>query len=525
MIQRYIHTQTRPNARRASTVLAILAVCMAAGWALRTHTRSMADTVATGYIDFGYGAAIDANPTGEKPESKLWFNDGLWWGCLYNPIASQYRIYRFNWAAHIWTDTGVAVDPRGDSRSDVLWDASSQKLYIVSHLFTTNAQPNADSANWGRLYRYSYQPATQSYSLDAGFPVTVTRGKSEALTIAKDSTGRLWVAYVEARAVMVNHSLGNDATWGTPAVLNTTNHAVSSDDIAAVIAFQGNKIGVVWSNQMVSGMFMAVHRDVDGDTVWDEETIAQSSSQADDHINLKTDSAGRVYVAAKTGKIGTSPLNVLYVRASGGGWTSYTFGIGDDGHTRPIVLIDETHQQVHMFATSSDGGGVIYHKASPLAAISFPAGLGDVFMDDADSPKLNNASSTKQNLTSATGLLVIASNYVNRTYYHNTIDLSLLDPTPTHTPTPTLTYTPSPTYTPTKTPTPTRTNTPTYTPSPTYTPTKTPTPTNTPTNTPTYTPSYTPTTTATSFSPWPTDVPLPSGCYPGEQGLVICTSN
>ena len=29
-----------------------------------------------GYRDFSYGATADAKPTGERPESKLWWNDG-----------------------------------------------------------------------------------------------------------------------------------------------------------------------------------------------------------------------------------------------------------------------------------------------------------------------------------------------------------------------------------------------------------------------------------------------------------------
>jgi hypothetical protein len=32
-----------------------------------------------GYRDFSSSANSVDNPTGEKPQSKLWFNDGLWW--------------------------------------------------------------------------------------------------------------------------------------------------------------------------------------------------------------------------------------------------------------------------------------------------------------------------------------------------------------------------------------------------------------------------------------------------------------
>src|SRR5919197_4394442 len=54
----------------------------------------------TGTRDFSYSGA--SAPTGQKPQSKLWFNDGSWWGVLYNSagtIASGkgWHIYRFDW--------------------------------------------------------------------------------------------------------------------------------------------------------------------------------------------------------------------------------------------------------------------------------------------------------------------------------------------------------------------------------------------------------------------------------------------
>ena len=37
----------------------------------------------SGYRDFSYSTSITA-PTGQKPESKLWYADGTWWGALWN---------------------------------------------------------------------------------------------------------------------------------------------------------------------------------------------------------------------------------------------------------------------------------------------------------------------------------------------------------------------------------------------------------------------------------------------------------
>ena len=201
------------------------------------------EPIDNGYRDFSFGSNCISTPTGEKPESKLWFNDGLWWGSLCNDAAQEYHIYRFDRAIQDWIDTGTVLDDRTAGKADTLWDETNQKLYVVSHPFTTNGQPTSSSSKWGRLYRFSYDAGTKTYSLDAGFPVNVTRGTSETLVIDKDSTGRLWVTYVENSQVMVNHSINDDLTWGEPFVLPVAADTVdvTSDDISSVIAFQGNK--------------------------------------------------------------------------------------------------------------------------------------------------------------------------------------------------------------------------------------------------------------------------------------------
>jgi hypothetical protein len=63
---------------------------------------------------------------------------------------------------------------------------------------------------------------------------------------------------------MVSHSLdGADRTGKTPFVLpaaGTSN--LKSDDISSVVAFEANKVGIMWSNQNDSAMyFFAYHRD------------------------------------------------------------------------------------------------------------------------------------------------------------------------------------------------------------------------------------------------------------------------
>ena len=96
-----------------------------------------------------------------------------------------------------------------------------------------------------------------------------------------------------------------------------------------------------------------------------------------------------------------------------------------------------------------------------MDTIAFPSGHGELFIKNTLDAKLNNPTSTKQNVNSTTGLVVLASDQNTRRYLHNVDSLGGSQP-PTNTPT----STPTPTKTPTATPTTanpnaTATNTPT----------------------------------------------------------------
>ncbi|MEQ1757337.1 MAG: hypothetical protein ABL986_03390 [Vicinamibacterales bacterium] len=395
--------------------------------------------VQNGFRDFSFGSTVNQNPTGEKPQSKLWFNDGLWWGSLFNPQANEYRIYRFEAGSQTWTDTGTTLDTRVTSKADTLWDETTQKLYVVSHVFTESAAATTSSATWGKLFRYSYAAGTQSYSLDAGFPVDVTRGKTEALTIVKDFTQRLWVTYVEGSKVKVNWSLGNDATWGTPVNLpvSGTSTSVNADDISALVAFQNGDIGAMWSNQKTKSTYFTVHRAADAPTVWQPvETVLPgigcSGSCADDHLNLKTDQAGRVFAILKTSLDTTGKPNIiLAVRNSG--WTLYTVTLGQENATRGVVMLDEANSQLYLFM-SETGGGVLYMKTSSMDTITFPTGPGEPFIRSSTDTQVNDATSMKGNATAQSGIVVLASDEGSRRYLHNVISLGPPVPAPPLTP-------------------------------------------------------------------------------------------
>ena len=51
---------------------------------------------AAGFQDFSYAGVVA--PTADKPQSKVWVNDGFWWASLWNQAAGRHEIYRLDWA-------------------------------------------------------------------------------------------------------------------------------------------------------------------------------------------------------------------------------------------------------------------------------------------------------------------------------------------------------------------------------------------------------------------------------------------
>jgi len=378
-----------------------------------------------GFKDQSFTGASTA-PSGSKPESKLWFNDGIWWGEMWSPTQSAFRIFRLNGTT--WVDTGTTVDTRGTSRGDALWDGT--KLYIASHDEATDSSHNT-AGRPANLYRFSYDPSTDTYTRDAGFPATITTVATETMVIDKDSTGMLWATWTQGKAVKVAHTTADDASWSTPITLPVTGAtALNSDDVSSLVAFGGDRIGVMWSNQSLSHMYFSTHRDGDPQGTWSAaEAITSGSGSADDHINLKADSAGRVYAAVKTSFTATtSTLTQLLIRSTGGSWGAYRFGTVAESNTRPIVELDEVNGVIHMYATgpypgksSGQSGGTIYEKTISMASPSnFAPGTGTPVIQDPTSSDMNNASSTKQNVSPSTGIVVIATNDTRDFYWHST---------------------------------------------------------------------------------------------------------
>lgn len=403
-----------------------------------TLAGQVSTAILVGYRDHQYPSGVAGNRevTSEKPESKLWWNDGYWWASMWSGGSDgAYHIFRLDVNSQDWIDTGTELDPRIGSRADVLWDGT--KLYVASHLWDGSGGQETTPANSGKLFRYSYNASTDTYSRDSGYPVNVNSARSETLVIDKDSTGQLWATWVQDNKVMISHSVGgNDAVWATPFPLDHPAATTSSDgdDISSVIAYGGH-VGLMWSNQQGDEeMYFAVHEDGADPDDWAVEVAF--SLDGDDHINLKklgTDDDGNIYAAIKGGS-STYLIVVLVCQWDPTSFCSETadwdyavvYNTKDHNPTRPIVLIDTTNDDLYVFTRNHDENqdDGIYYKVSNLNNLSFsPGDIGIPFIKSETETGINDPTSTKQNVNSTTGLAVMASDKSARYYFHNYLPL------------------------------------------------------------------------------------------------------
>ncbi len=383
-------------------------------------------------------------PTGTKrATSALWFNDGSWWGNLWDTASSDFHIFRFDAGTGSWVDTGVATETRASTHHDVLWDGST--LYVASYRFVNDGLP-AEPGFPTAMRRYSYDSARKTYSLMDTTKVNDER--VEALTIDKDSTGRVWATWQQGNRIYLNATGTDGRYWGKPfahpASLSPEGLSnVSVDDTSAVIAFDGNKIGVMWSRQVgdaLDGRYWSYHVDGTSDTDWTTPVAAVlGQNSGDDHINLKRlgSSGGRVFAAIKTSFTAASEplIQLLALDSATATWSAHTIATVAECPNRMVVMIDESTQMLRTFATypkpggttdagvCTSTGGAIYEKSTPLDTIDFSTAPKTPRVVDADQ-YVHNVTSTKQNLNSATqgtansGALVLADVNATSRYWH-----------------------------------------------------------------------------------------------------------
>src|SRR5262249_41702174 len=118
-----------------------------------------------------------AGSTGEKPQSKIWYHAGSYWAVLRGPDGlAIYEKQGSSWVRGRVTNAVLA----SNGKADVKWNGKD--LFVLNYQSTT------------RVFKYTYNATARTWSLGAGFPVTVPNPSgSETMVLEQDSSGRLWI--------------------------------------------------------------------------------------------------------------------------------------------------------------------------------------------------------------------------------------------------------------------------------------------------------------------------------------------
>jgi hypothetical protein len=375
------------------------------------------------FPNFVADPAVVRSPTTSTAQSKLWFNDGRWWGALFG-TTDRLTIFTLDPKTQVWADTGTLIDERPVADADM--------LSTGTHLWAVSGGSRPSDNHSIRVRRFTYDPKETGYVPDADFPITIRPSGASPAVIAVDSTETAWVAYVADGKVWVSHTLASPLFWSAPAALPMDEAVVDVVDVAAITAYGPGRIGVAWTNQR-SGVYFSSHDDGAPAEAWSPAESILPGALPDPQLSITTypldgDATGVAAAVATTADqsdIGRSldALTLLATRQEDGLWQTAVFGLVRDRHTRPIVLVDPTARTIAVAATSPGSGGAIYYKRSSLDRIEFDTGVGQTLISSPTDTTIDNVTSAKGSLDSDAGMLVLASDRTSGRYLHGVVDL------------------------------------------------------------------------------------------------------
>lgn len=367
---------------------------------------SAAPSTAQTYNGPAYSPDLGNSATRPESQSKLWFHDGAWWALLLEPTGRTVRVFELM-PDHSWRPTSAVLTEDAGDAGDALRDGDT--VHVAS-------RHGDGSLHYVRL---TYDGAARDYRADEP-RLVVSHGGRAAATIARDTTGRLWIGYATPIRVVVSYS-DDGVTW-SPNIVLAARPEGGPSEMAALVAYD-DRVGVLWSDQSTDSLQFASHRDGEDPNLWTREEAMSGGAQADDHMNLHRvagESGDTLVAAVKTsrgdvlGDPDHAALIEILKRTPDGRWTSAPAGSIADDVNDPIVLVDEEARTLHLFASRQ---GSIVTKQASLDDLQFESGTGQVFMRGV-AAGLFNPTSTKESVSSETGLVVLASDIAGTAYRH-----------------------------------------------------------------------------------------------------------
>ena len=346
-------------------------------------------------------------------KSQMWFNDSMWWAAFSDDSTGIYFYKRAAGTSGAWTK-GALLASNLNGRPDVLWNGT--------HLFVLVYDSNTSA----RLFKFTYNTATDTYAAATGFPVTlpltgIGTGTSDsqygAVTLAQDSTGKLWASYPgtgpggDSNYRVIWSTSADHRTWNTAGYVLDTGGSTVTQEVMPVVHFGGDRIGVMWSKQPTKEIAFRYHLDGQPETTWSAREVIDSGNGdmglggvADNHMSVKAAPDGRLFLVAKDSD--EAGYLHVYVRAAAGGWSPRALVNPDPQAmaTRPTLMLDLENSDLYvLYADSYEVEALAYLSRTSMNAVSFGPPCPFV------STSISDVTSTKQNMNAATGLMAAGS--------------------------------------------------------------------------------------------------------------------
>lgn len=312
-----------------------------------------------------------SDPLGPAPASPIWVVDGQWWAALLDPPTRATRLYRLAPDGAAWLDTGRVLDERPGAIVDTLW--SGDHLYVVS------AVPDRATSSAVRLTRYS-PDAKSGFKPDPDFAVVLSDRGVRSVSIARDGTGRLWLATIAEDVLSVAHSTVADEVWGPGA--DVTGGVAAASSAAGLIVFGSGRLGLAWAEPTAQRVRFAWRSDGDPPETWQPpETALADVPLQRDPIDVVAGPADSVLVsvagdvrATTTGSANSGRV-MLARRSAEGTWASAVVGRVEDRHGPAAVVVDVASDEVDL-VSRVETDGTFALKRSILDRLEFAAGRG-----------------------------------------------------------------------------------------------------------------------------------------------------
>jgi hypothetical protein len=354
-----------------------------------------------------------ANPTKDKPQSKLWFAHDTWWAWI--PTRQGSGVWRrtiSGWQRQTALDRSLSGLP---GRADVWAEGSTARAVLV------DGQRLAVVALKYSAERSSYQRVGQGVQFQVG--ARQDDGVIETATIARDGRNRWWIAYPWQRRMWVRSSLDADGVeWTEPIAVS---REVNADDLCAIVSLSGG-VGVIWSDQGSDALYFCWHKNGANPKTWEPiEEIDGGDLTADDHIHAAVSSDGALFLATKNSVDRVDhPQLVLRVRHPDGRWENlpYAHRTANAEPSRPIVLIGGDPAWLFLLHTLYGRDGVkpqanrIVWQSTPVQALT------DAILDTTSQSLIgpiegiNNVTGSKVSLPKGKPWIVLASDAAGRVY-------------------------------------------------------------------------------------------------------------